>query len=58
MRKMDEMMKPSEAFLWPGTKVCERLYVNPEGGGARLCWMVNTLVYLAVSLIVVRIFMA
>lgn len=46
-------MKLVDAFLWPGTKVCERLGVNPEGDGALLRWMVNTLIYLTLSLIVV-----
>ena len=43
----------SEAFLWPGTKACERLGVDPEGEAGLIRWMVNTLVYLVVSLIVV-----
>ncbi|MBL1438254.1 MAG: hypothetical protein COB08_018905 [Rhodobacteraceae bacterium] len=51
-------MKLSEAFLWPGTKVCERLNVNPEGDGSLLRWMVNTLVYLVASLLVVWVIMA
>ena len=51
-------MRLDEAFLWPGTKVCERLGVNPEGDGALLRWMVNTLVYLVVSLLVVWIIMS
>lgn len=49
-------MTLSEAILWPGTKVCERLGVDPEGENALIRWMVNTLVYLVVSLIVVWIF--
>lgn len=51
-------MSLSEAFLWPGTKVCERLGVNPEGEAALIRWMVNTLVYLVVSLIVVWVLMS
>lgn len=46
-------MTPSQVFLWPGTKVCERLGVDPEGDASLIRWMVNTLVYLVVSLIVV-----
>ncbi len=46
-------MSLSEAILWPGTKVCERLGVNPEGEAALIRWMVNSLVYLVVSLVVV-----
>jgi hypothetical protein len=49
-------MSLSDIILWPGTKVCERLGVNPEGEAALIRWMVNTLVYLVVSLIFVWIF--
>lgn len=50
-------MSFSEAFLWPGTKVCERMGVNPEGEAGLLRWLVNTLVYLVVCLTVVWIVM-
>ena len=46
-------MTLSEVFLWPGTKVCERLGVDPEGEAGLIRWMVNTLVHLVLSLIVV-----
>lgn len=46
-------MTLSEAFLWPGTKACERLRVDPKGEAGLIRRMVNTLVYLVVSLIVV-----
>lgn len=49
-------MSLSEMILWPGTKVCEHLGVNPEGEAALIRWMVNTLVYLVVGLIIVWIF--
>ena len=51
-------MTLSEAILWPGTKVCERLGVNPEGEAALIRWLVNTLVYLVASLIIMWIIMA
>jgi hypothetical protein len=51
-------MSISEAILWPGTKVCEHFGVNPEGEAALIRWLVNTLVYLTVSLIVVWAIMA
>ncbi|MFT5743954.1 MAG: hypothetical protein ACI86S_002033, partial [Paracoccaceae bacterium] len=41
---MDDM-KLSEAFLWPGTKFCERLGVDPEGDAGLIRWMINTLFY-------------
>ncbi|WP_417208156.1 hypothetical protein [Antarctobacter sp.] len=46
-------MTLSEAFLWPGTKACEKMGVDPEGEAGLLRWMVNTLVYLVLSLTVV-----
>ncbi|WP_323769235.1 hypothetical protein [Antarctobacter sp.] len=46
-------MTLSEAFLWPGTKACEKMGVDPEGEAGLLRWMVNTLVYLVLSLAVV-----
>ena len=48
-------MTLSEAFLWPGTKACERLGVDPEGEAGLIRWLVNTLVYLVLSLTVVWI---
>ncbi len=48
-------MSLSEAILWPGTKVCEGLGVDPEGDAGLIRWLINTLVYLVVSLIVVWI---
>ena len=54
--KWNHPMSLSDIILWPGTKVCERLGVNPEGEAALIRWMVNTLVYLVVSLIFVWIF--
>ncbi len=46
-------MSLSEVLLWPGTKICERLGVDPEGDAGLIRWMINTLVYLMVSLSVV-----
>jgi hypothetical protein len=48
-------MTMSEIFLWPGTKACERLGVDPGGDAGLIRWMVNTLVYLVVSLTLVWI---
>ncbi|MDU9004340.1 hypothetical protein [Sedimentitalea todarodis] len=47
-----------DAILWPGTKVCERLGVDPEGDAGLIRWMINTLVYLVVGLIFVWIVVA
>ncbi|MBB3993715.1 hypothetical protein GGR95_001346 [Sulfitobacter undariae] len=51
-------MTIAEVFLWPGTKVCERLGVNPEGEAGLIRWMVNTLVYLVLSLAIMWVIMA
>lgn len=51
-------MSLSEALLWPGTKVCTRLDVDPERDAGLIRWLKNTLVYLVVSLIVVWIVVA
>lgn len=51
-------MTLAQAFLWPGTKACEYLGVDPEGEAGLIRWMVNTLVYLIVSLLVVWAFVA
>ena len=51
-------MTLSEAFLWPGTNACEHLGVDPEGEAGLIRWMVNTLFYLVVSLIVVWLIVA
>jgi hypothetical protein len=49
-------MKFADAVLWPGTKACERMGVDPEADGGLLRWLVNTLVYLIISFIIVWIF--
>ncbi len=46
-------MSISEIILYPGTKVCAYYGVNPEGEGALIRWMINTLIYLVISLTVV-----
>lgn len=51
-------MTLSEVFLWPGTKACEKMGVDPEGEAGLLRWMVNTLVYLVLCLIVVWVLVA
>ena len=45
-------MKIFEIFLWPGTKFCEYIEVDPTADAGLIRWMVNTLVYLFVSLMV------
>ncbi|MDG1738324.1 MAG: hypothetical protein P8L68_02575 [Paracoccaceae bacterium] len=48
-------MSVSDMFLWPGTKVCERLGVDPTADAGLIRWMINTLVYSVVALIFVWI---
>lgn len=45
----------ADAFLWPGTKVCQYLGVNPEDDMGLIRSMFNMLFYLTVSLIIVWI---
>ena len=46
-------MSFSDYILWPGTKVCERLGVDPTSDAGLIRWMINTLVYLIVALALV-----
>lgn len=48
-------MTLSEAILWPGTKVCERLGVDPTADAGLIRWLINTLVYLVVGLAIIWI---
>ena len=42
----------SDIVLWPGTKACEYLGVDPIADAGLIRWMINTLFYLVVSLTV------
>lgn len=46
-------MKLYEAVLWPGTKICRWLGVDPTSDAGLIRWMVNTIIYLAVSMTIV-----
>lgn len=50
---MERLMTFSELVLWPGTKVCEHLGVDPTGDAGLIRWFINTLVYLVISLAIV-----
>ena len=50
-------MKLTEIFLWPGTKICERLGVDPNSDAGLIRWMFNTLVYLFVMLAALWMFL-
>jgi hypothetical protein len=43
-------MSFAEMFLWPGTKICEFLRVDPEGDAGLIRSMFNMIVYLVVML--------
>ena len=43
-------MSLSEAILLPGTVICKRLGIDPESDAGLIRWMINTLIYLLVSL--------
>ncbi len=46
-------MSLNEIFLWPGTKVCEMMGVDPEADAGLIRWSINTFFYLVVGLLVV-----
>ncbi len=41
-------MSLSEMILWPGTKICERLGVEPESDAGLIRSMFNMIIYLVV----------
>ena len=51
-------MTLTEAFLWPGTKICQRLGIDPKSDAGLIRWMFNTLFYLTLSLIIVWVAVA
>jgi hypothetical protein len=46
-------MTVADALLWPGTKICERLGVDPESDAGLIRSMFNMIVYLTVFLPIV-----
>jgi len=48
-------MSIADMILWPGTKICERMGVDPTSDAGLIRWMVNTLIYLVLSLVLVWI---
>jgi hypothetical protein len=47
---METHMTLADLLLWPGTKVCERLGVNPTDDAGLIRSMFNMIVYLVVIL--------
>ncbi|MEN8891412.1 hypothetical protein [Planktotalea arctica] len=43
----------ADMVLWPGTKVCEKLGIDPTSDAGLIRWMINTLIYLVLALILV-----
>ena len=43
-------MALADFILWPGTKVCEALSIDPTSDAGLIRWMINTIVYLIVFL--------
>lgn len=43
-------MKIADLILWPGTKICERLGVDPESDAGLIRSMFNMIIYLTVIL--------
>jgi hypothetical protein len=50
-------MSITELLLWPGTKICERMGVDPEADAGLIRSMFNMIVYLTLSLAVMWIIM-
>lgn len=48
-------MSIADMILAPGTKICEKMGVDPTADGGLIRWMVNTLIYLILALIMVWI---
>ena len=48
-------MSITEIILWPGTKICERMGVDPKADAGLIRSMFNMIFYLAVSLTVMWI---
>ncbi len=48
----------TDIILWPGTKICEKMGVDPEADQGLIRSMFNMLVYLIVILFGMWIFMA
>ncbi|MEP5152598.1 hypothetical protein [Planktotalea sp.] len=46
-------MNIAEMVLWPGTKVCEKLGIDPSSDAGLIRWMINTLIYLVLALVFV-----
>lgn len=51
-------MKLIDIFFWPGTKVCERLGVDPKADAGLIRWFFNTLFYLIIGLAIVWLVVA
>lgn len=51
-------MSLTDIFLWPGTKICERMGVDPEADAGLIRSMFNMMFYLVVILVVLWIFFA
>lgn len=43
-------MSLSDAILWPGSKLCRMMGIDPDADAGLLRWMFNTLIYLTVAL--------
>lgn len=50
-------MTLGKLLLWPGTKICERMGVNPEDDAGLIRSMFNMIVYISFGLALVWIIM-
>ena len=42
----------ARVLFWPGTEICRRLGVDPDSDAGLLRWLLNSLLYLIISLII------
>ena len=47
-----------DILLWPGTKICERMGVNPEEDAGLIRSMFNMIIYISVGLTIVWMIMS
>lgn len=50
MRIMGFQMTVADMILWPGTKVCERMGVDPKSDAGLIRSMFNMIIYLVIIL--------
>ncbi|MGC1504406.1 MAG: hypothetical protein WA782_09745 [Sulfitobacter sp.] len=42
----------ADILFWPGNAICRKLNIDPNGDAGLLRWLLNSLIYLIISLII------